>query len=119
MYFVGIFPLKLLNSLLYKCHYPSFQLDEVAALEIIALLLDEATDDSVEVAVGFLKECGKKLTEVVPRAVQGVFDTLRKILHDGKISTRVQYSIEVLSHVRKDGFKVWIDFQAVPLMHDP
>jgi pre-mRNA-splicing factor CWC22 len=36
------------------------------ALEIVTLLLENATDDSVEVAVGFLKECGQKLGEVSP-----------------------------------------------------
>jgi pre-mRNA-splicing factor CWC22 len=80
-------------------------LHEVAALEMLALLLEEATDDSVEVAVGFLKECGQKLTELAPRALQGVFDSLRLILHDGKINIRVQYMIEVLSAVRKAKFK--------------
>ena len=75
---------------------------------MLALLLEEATDDSVEVAVGFLKECGQKLTELAPRALQGVFDSLRLILHDGKIDIRVQYMIEVLSAVRKAKFKVCV-----------
>ena len=41
------------------------------ALEILTLLLETPTDDSVQVAVGFLKECGQKLTEVTPRGVTG------------------------------------------------
>jgi len=41
------------------------------ALEILTLLLEEPTDDSVEIAIAFLKECGAKLTEVTPRGVQG------------------------------------------------
>lgn len=48
-----------------------FQAHEVLALEILTLLLETPTDDSVEVAVGFLKECGQKLTEVTPRGVTG------------------------------------------------
>lgn len=40
-------------------------------MEILTLLLETPTDDSVEVAVGFLKECGQKLTEVTPRGVTG------------------------------------------------
>ncbi|KAF6019579.1 CWC22 [Bugula neritina] len=40
---------------------------EVLALEVLTLLLEKATDDSVELAVGFLKECGKKLEEVSPK----------------------------------------------------
>ena len=87
---------------------PFLQLHEVAALEILTVLLEDANDDTVEVAVGFLKECGAKLTEVASRAVMGVFDTLRQTLHEGKIETRTQYMIEVLQAVRKDKFKVWM-----------
>ena len=39
-------------------------LHELVALELLTLLLEEPSDDSVEVAVGFLKESGQKLTEV-------------------------------------------------------
>lgn len=37
---------------------------EILALEILTLLVESPTDDSVEVAISFLKECGQKLTEV-------------------------------------------------------
>lgn len=37
---------------------------EILALEILTLLVETPTDDSVEVAISFLKECGQKLTEV-------------------------------------------------------
>ena len=40
---------------------------ELLALEILTLLLANPTDDSVEVAVAFLKEVGQKLTELSPR----------------------------------------------------
>ena len=39
-------------------------LHELVALELLTLLLEEPSDDSVEVSVGFLKESGQKLTEV-------------------------------------------------------
>ena len=32
-------------------------LHEIAALEMLTLLMEEPTDDSVEVAVGFIKVC--------------------------------------------------------------
>ncbi|KAJ6219488.1 hypothetical protein RDWZM_005300 [Blomia tropicalis] len=51
---------------------------ELLALEILILLLDNATDDSVEVAIAFVKECGSKLTE-----------TLRNILHDAVLGKRM------------------------------
>lgn len=84
---------------------------EILALEILTLLLHKPTDDSVEVAIGFLKEVGMKLTEVSSRGVHAVFERLRNILHNAEIDKRVQYMIEVMFAVRKDGFK---DHVAVP-----
>ncbi|CAH3187244.1 unnamed protein product, partial [Porites evermanni] len=84
---------------------------EILALEILTLLLHKPTDDSVEVAIGFLKEVGMKLTEVSSRGVHAVFERLRNILHSAEIDKRVQYMIEVMFAIRKDGFK---DHVAVP-----
>lgn len=53
------------------------------------LLVDSPTDDSVEIAISFLKECGEKLTELSSKGVNGIFDTLRYILHDNKVDKRV------------------------------
>lgn len=36
---------------------------------------------------------------------KAIFDRLRHILHESKIDMRVQYMIEVMFAVRKDGFK--------------
>ena len=47
-----------------------------------------------------------KLTYVTPKGIHAVFETLRSILHSGKITSRVQYMIEVLFAIRKDNFKV-------------
>lgn len=47
------------------------QVHELLALEILTLLLENPTDDSVEIAIGFLKECGQRLSEVSPRGVHG------------------------------------------------
>lgn len=84
---------------------------EIIALEILTLLLETPTDDSVEVAIAFLKECGMKLTEVSRRGVEAIFEMLRNILHEGQLDKRVQYMIEVMFQIRKDGFK---DHEAVP-----
>ena len=51
------------------CYLPLPQAHEVVALEVLTLLLETPTDDSVEVTIGFLKECGMKLGEVSPRGV--------------------------------------------------
>lgn len=78
---------------------------EILALEILTLLVESPTDDSVEVAIAFLKECGQKLTEVSGKGVTAIFEMLKNILHEGKLEKRVQYMIEVVFQVRKDGFK--------------
>lgn len=78
---------------------------EVVALELLTLLLETATNDSVEVAIGFLKEAGLKLTQLSPRGVHAIFERLRNILHEGDLDMRVQYMIEVMFAIRKDNFK--------------
>ncbi|GFN87820.1 pre-mRNA-splicing factor cwc22-like protein [Plakobranchus ocellatus] len=78
---------------------------EVLALEILTLLLETPTDDSVEIAIGFLKECGQKLTEVSPRGINSIFERLRNILHEGLVDLRVEYMVEAMFAIRKDGFK--------------
>lgn len=44
---------------------------ELVALEILTLLLEKPTDDSVEVAIAFLKECGQYLQDVSGRGLNG------------------------------------------------
>jgi pre-mRNA-splicing factor CWC22 len=78
---------------------------EVLSLEVLHVLLENPSNDSVELAVGFLKECGQRLTEVSPKGVTAVFERLRVILHEAQIDKRVQYMIEVMFAIRKDGFK--------------
>lgn len=78
---------------------------EILALETLTLLVETPTDDSVEVAIAFLKECGMKLQEVSSKGVNAIFEMLKNILHEGKLDKRVQYMIEVVFQVRKDGFK--------------
>ncbi|XP_063230054.1 pre-mRNA-splicing factor CWC22 homolog [Bacillus rossius redtenbacheri] len=78
---------------------------EILALEILTLLVESPTDDSVEVAIAFLKECGMKLLEVSNKGVTAIFEMLRNILHEGHLDKRVQYMIEVIFQVRKDEFK--------------
>uniref|UniRef100_A0A8C9WVG9 Pre-mRNA-splicing factor CWC22 homolog n=1 Tax=Sander lucioperca TaxID=283035 RepID=A0A8C9WVG9_SANLU len=78
---------------------------EVLCLEMLTLLLERPTDDSVEVSIAFLKECGLKLTEVSPRGINAIFERLRNVLHESAIDKRVQYMIEVMFAIRKDGFK--------------
>jgi pre-mRNA-splicing factor CWC22 len=78
---------------------------EVLAFELILLLLEEPTNDTVELATHFVKECGATLQDESSSGVTFVFDRLRAILHDGgSLDTRAQYLIEGLFAIRKAGF---------------
>lgn len=78
---------------------------EILALEILVLLLEKPTDDSVEVAVAFMREVGAFLAEESPRANSSIYDRFRAVLYEESISKRVQYMIEVLSQVRREKYK--------------
>ena len=82
-----------------------FVAHEIVALQILLLCLDRPTDDSIEVAVGFMREVGLFLSENSPKANNTVFERFRAVLHEGAISKRCQYMIEVLFQVRKDRYK--------------
>jgi pre-mRNA-splicing factor CWC22 len=83
---------------------------ELLALEVLTLLLTAPTDDSVEVAVNFTKECGQMLHELCPEGLRAIFERFRGILHEGEIDKRVQYTIEGLFSIRKGKF---VDYPAV------
>jgi pre-mRNA-splicing factor CWC22 len=78
---------------------------EIIALQILVLLLERPTDDSIEIAVGFTREVGAFLGENSPKANGTVFERFRAVLNEATISHRVQYMIEVLMQVRKDKYK--------------
>eukprot|EP00761_Pharyngomonas_kirbyi_P005362 gb/GECH01005367.1/.p1 GENE.gb/GECH01005367.1/~~gb/GECH01005367.1/.p1 ORF type:complete len:854 (+),score=292.96 gb/GECH01005367.1/:1-2562(+) len=79
--------------------------DEVLILEILTLLLEKPTDDSVEVAVSLVKECGASLSNLSPKGINAIFERLRGVLHEGDIDKRVQYMIEGLFAIRKKQFR--------------
>ena len=79
---------------------------ELLILQILTLLLDgDPTNDSVEVAVEFLTVVGQALLEVSPAGVRAVLDRLRSLLHEGHLQKRVEYKMEVLLKMRKQGFR--------------
>ncbi|KAI3938801.1 hypothetical protein MKW92_046442 [Papaver armeniacum] len=77
---------------------------EIIALELLTVLLENPTDDSVEVAVGFVTECGSLLQDLTPKGLHGIFERFRGILHEGEIDKRVQFLIEGLFAIRKAKF---------------
>ena len=98
---------SLLDHLSFQDHLPrpSYQpilAHEVVAFQILVLLLEWPTDDSIEIPVGFTCEVGAFLSENSPIANATVFEWFRAVLKKEEISQRVQYMIEVLMQVRKD-----------------
>ncbi|CAM6019098.1 unnamed protein product [Sphagnum balticum] len=78
---------------------------EILALELLTNLLDKPTDDSVEVSLGFVKECGAILQDLSPQGLHGIFERFRGILHEGEIDKRVQFMIEGLFAIHKTRFQ--------------
>lgn len=84
---------------------------EILALQLLTVFLEDPTDDSVEIAVNFVKEVGQMLEELSPQGLHAIFERFRAILHEGDIDKRVQYTIENLYVIRKSGFA---DYPAIP-----
>ncbi|KAJ2787550.1 pre-mRNA-splicing factor cwc22 [Coemansia interrupta] len=95
-----------ISSVMFLAHLTNQRIaNEILAFQVVSLLLETPTDDSVEVAVAFMREVGALLLESAPRVLSAVFDTFRSILHEADIDKRIQYMIEVLFQIRRDGFK--------------
>ncbi|KAK9472117.1 armadillo-type protein [Dipodascopsis tothii] len=94
-----------LSSTTFMAHLCNYQvLHEILVLQILQLLLDKPTDDSVEIAVGLMREVGAYLAESSSAANNFVYERFRTILHEGALERRTQYMIEVLFLVRKNGY---------------
>ncbi|PHJ19674.1 cell-cycle-control protein (translation regulation), partial [Cystoisospora suis] len=78
---------------------------ELLALQLSALLLDQPTNDSVEVCVGFLTQVGEVLSDVSRRGFDAIFERLRGILQEGITDKKTQYTIEKLWDLRRQNFK--------------
>ena len=74
---------------------------EIIALEILVLLLERPTDDSIEIAAGFMREVGAFLSKTRQKPM-GLYTA---VLSEDSISHRVQCMIGVLMQVRKDKYK--------------
>ncbi|KAK0711081.1 hypothetical protein B0H67DRAFT_646488 [Lasiosphaeris hirsuta] len=95
-----------LSSTMFIAHLVNNQVvHEIIAAQILLLLLQKPTDDSVEIAVGLMREVGLFLEEMNAPVAHAVFDQFRNILHEADIDRRTQYMIEVLFQIRKDKYK--------------
>lgn len=82
---------------------------EIIVLEILTLLLENVTSDSVEVAVALMKEVGCKLQKISPIGFSSIFESLRNIIQESQVDPRIQYMIEVLFEIRKTNFATFPD----------
>jgi pre-mRNA-splicing factor CWC22 len=95
-----------LASTMFLSHLVNNQVvHEVLIAEILLLLLNKPSDDSVEIAVGIMKEVGAFLDDMNPAIANAIFDQLRNILHEADIDKRTQYMIEVLFEIRRTKYK--------------
>ncbi len=95
-----------LSSTMFLSHLVNTQVvHETLIAEILLLLLAKPSDDSVEIAVGIMKEVGAFLDEMNPAIANAIFDQMRNILHEADIDKRTQYMIEVLFEVRRTKYK--------------
>ncbi|CAN6251617.1 unnamed protein product [Urochloa humidicola] len=79
---------------------------ESMVMEIVTMFLEKnPTADSVEVAVGFVQECGMMLQVLSPQRLYAILERFRGILDGGEIDKRVQFLIEGLFTVREAQFK--------------
>ena len=80
-----------------------FQAHEITILEMLVLLMQNPTDDSIEVLVSLLKECGAMLHKVTPKGNKGfirfikIGNNIRKnTLCLSKICSKYIFLVELL-----------------------
>ncbi|KAF2022191.1 MIF4G-domain-containing protein [Aaosphaeria arxii CBS 175.79] len=94
------------SSSMFLSHLVNTQVvHEIIIAEILLLLLNKPTDDSVEIAVSIMRETGQFLEDMNSAISNAIFDQFRNILHEADIDKRTQYMIEVLFEVRKNKYK--------------
>ncbi|KAJ1778078.1 pre-mRNA-splicing factor cwc22 [Coemansia sp. RSA 1938] len=76
-----------ISSVMFLAHLSNQRVaHEVLAFQIVSLLLETPTDDSVEVVVAFTREVGAFLGSIVPRMLNYVFDAFQSILHEDRLT---------------------------------
>lgn len=58
-------------------------LTEYVGLQMLMIMLETPTADSVEIACDFMIEVGQVLTEVTPGGTNAIFNTFKDLLHEG------------------------------------
>ncbi|CDP04210.1 unnamed protein product [Coffea canephora] len=68
------------------------------------VLLQDATEDNIEVAAILVRQCGSTILESNPRGLAAVFERFREILQDGDTDKRAESLIESLFAIRSSRF---------------
>ncbi|CAF3921728.1 unnamed protein product, partial [Rotaria sp. Silwood1] len=80
-------------------------LHAIIAFQILIRLLENSTNNTVELASEFLKHCGHKLSQVNPQGLYMIFSKLTNLLDKSSLDQRSQNMIKVLFALEKDQFK--------------
>jgi pre-mRNA-splicing factor CWC22 len=91
--------------------YNQSVVDALLPLEIMNVLAATPTNDSIELVVLLMKECGAMLTDAEPRMVDDLFQMMRTAVQEGDVQNRVQYVVEGLMKLRRENFA---DFPTMP-----
>ncbi|CUM67191.1 uncharacterized protein PRCAT00004884001 [Priceomyces carsonii] len=86
-------------------------ISEILILQILQLLLEKPTDDSVEISIAMIKVVGSYMSIHSKVATQMIFERLRGLLHDdADLSERTQFLITEILKIKRGDFK---DYPAV------
>ncbi|CAF0976441.1 unnamed protein product [Rotaria magnacalcarata] len=87
-------------------------LNYLVVIQLLHVVLENYTDDSVKLAIGLLKECGQHLSKVIPQELVSVFAKLDNLLYEPSLNKHTQDMIQVLFTVRRDGFETYPSIQS-------
>ncbi|ANQ11108.1 Uncharacterized protein PCOAH_00052850 [Plasmodium coatneyi] len=95
-----------LNSVKFIAHMINQRvIHEIVGLQLCSILLQNITNDSVQVCTYFLAEVGQLYMNICRKGIDIIFDRLKDIIQEGKINIKTQYDIEKLWTYRKNYFR--------------
>lgn len=114
---------KCYSSLLFLANLVNQRvLHDICILQILMLLLERPTDDSIEIAIKLIESSGKILSLQSPKPFNAIFERLRTLLQSidatTTLSKRVQYKIEGLFSLRRQGFSDPIESEELDLVEE-
>ncbi|OWB52893.1 hypothetical protein B5S27_g4476 [[Candida] boidinii] len=94
------------SSVLFLGHLCNQQVcHEILIFQLLHLLLENPTDDSVEISIDLIIEVGLLLEDMSPTANNAIFERLRNILQEDVVSKRTQFLIQDLFELRRKSYQ--------------